>query len=223
MLTDLRMTDEARFRYRLDGGEKPVSSRHCFTYDDLFRCGVHLGRRKPEVNPRMKPYIHGDRGGQHIFDLERTSVLLKRALAAIEEFSAWDGNILFVGAREAAKPLVVQAALACEQFPFVARWLPGTLTNFHTLIGSVRYFPNLIVFLSAGSSGVAIREAYKVGVPTVAICDSNADPRMVTYPVPGNDRSVLALELYTSLFAHAALEGNARTRKPAIVDANKST
>lgn len=74
--------------------------------------------------------------------------------------------------------------------------------------------PDLCIFLSTFNNVFlehdGIRDCAKMFIPSVAICDSNSDPRLVTYPVPGNDDTPMAIHLYCDLFKEAILRGKAR-------------
>lgn len=81
--------------------------------------------------------------------------------------------------------------------------------------------PDIIVVLDAVRDRLALKEAKRLGVPTVAVCDSNADPDLVTHVVPGNDDAVKSLSFFMSQFMHAIAEGKHRAgamRKPEMKD-----
>ena len=68
-----------------------------FTLRQLLEAGVHFGHQTHRWNPRMEPYIYGDRNGIHILDLTQTVPLLDAALQAVQQVVAKNGRILFVG------------------------------------------------------------------------------------------------------------------------------
>lgn len=77
-------------------------------------------------------------------------------------------------------------------------------------LGGVRNIgdtPSLIVIIDTNKEHLAIKEAAKLGIPVIAIVDSNSDPDSVTYPIPGNDDAIRSIRLYCELFAEAALAG----------------
>lgn len=71
--------------------------------------------------------------------------------------------------------------------------------------------PNLLFVIDTNKEANAIKEARRLGIPVIAIIDSNSDPDTVDYPIPGNDDAARALELYTSLVAKAAIDGIGRS------------
>lgn len=78
--------------------------------------------------------------------------------------------------------------------------------------------PDLVFVIDVPKEELAINEAKKLGIPVVAICDSNANPDGVTYPIPGNDDALRAINLYCDLVSNAVLEGMQAELKAAGVD-----
>ncbi len=97
---------------------------------ELFQVGAHFGFVKSRRHPSAKPFIFGSKNGVEIFDLEKTSVELEKALDFVESKGKEGGAILFVGGKSEAREAVRGAGLDLSM-PFVAgRWIGGTLTNF---------------------------------------------------------------------------------------------
>ncbi len=67
--------------------------------------------------------------------------------------------------------------------------------------------PDILFVIDVVREAIAVAEARKLGIPIVAICDTNADPRPITYPVPGNDDATRAIQLYCDLVARAVIDG----------------
>jgi small subunit ribosomal protein S2 len=107
------------------------------TLKDMLDSGVHFGHQTQRWNPKMKPYVFGDRGGIHIIDLQKTLEMTKTALAAVEERAAQGEKIIFVGTKKQAVEAVQEAANKCGGFYVTKRWLGGTLTNFVTIKQSI--------------------------------------------------------------------------------------
>ena len=82
--------------------------------------------------------------------------------------------------------------------------------------------PDLLVVIDTNKESIAIQEARKLGIPIVAIVDTNCDPDGVDYPVPGNDDAGRAITLYCDLMARAALDGLERSQGAAGVDVGAS-
>jgi len=82
--------------------------------------------------------------------------------------------------------------------------------------------PGLIYLVDIKKEHLAIAEASKLGVPSVALVDTNCDPDLVTYPIPGNDDAIRSIELMTKLVADAVIEGGAAEGKELGVEAEQS-
>jgi len=67
--------------------------------------------------------------------------------------------------------------------------------------------PDILVVIDTNKEAIAVKEANKLGIPVVAVLDSNSSPDGITYPVPGNDDAIRAIQLYCDLFSGAVLDG----------------
>ncbi len=231
-----------------------------FSLRQLLEAGVHFGHQTHRWNPRMAPYIYGDRNGIHILDLTQTVDLLEQALVAVRETVAKGGSILFVGTKRQAQRPIAEAAERCAQYYMNHRWLGGTLTNWQTVSNSIKRLneideamqngiegltkkerlgmerdqaklqaslggiremgglPDLIFVIDVNKEDLAIAEANKLGIPVVAVVDSNCSPAGVDYVIPGNDDAARAIGLYCDLISRAALDGMSAQMDAAGVD-----
>jgi small subunit ribosomal protein S2 len=99
---------------------------------DLLEAGVHFGHQTKRWNPKMKPYIFGERNGIYIIDLGRTAKLYREAAEFISNIAAQGGTVLFVGTKRQAQDAISEEAQKCGMFFVNQRWLGGLLTNFTT-------------------------------------------------------------------------------------------
>jgi small subunit ribosomal protein S2 len=231
-----------------------------FTLRQLLEAGVHFGHQTQRWNPRMAPFIYGDKNGIHIFDLTQTLPMLDAALNAVRETVAKGGRVLFVGTKRQAAGPVAEAAERCAQYYMNHRWLGGTLTNWKTVSNSIKRLKEIDEVMEAGADGMtkkerlgmerdqgklqaslggiremggvpdllfvidvnkedlAIAEAKKLGIPVVAIVDSNCSPDGIDYIIPGNDDASRAISLYCDLVSRAALDGMSAQLGAAGVD-----
>ena len=231
-----------------------------FTLRQLLEAGVHFGHQTHRWNPRMAPYIYGDRNGIHIIDLTQTVPLLDAALQAVQQTVSKGGRILFVGTKRQAQKAVSDAAERCAQYYINHRWLGGTLTNWKTVsnsisrlkaideklesgaegltkkerlglereqsklqksLGGIREMggtPHILFVIDTNKEDLAILEAKKLGIPVIAVLDSNSSPDSIDFPIPGNDDAARAIELYCDLVARAAIDGMAAQMGAAGVD-----
>ncbi len=114
-----------------------------FTLKQLLESGIHFGHTTRRWNPKMKPFIHSQRGGIHIIDLKQTYNLLGRALHAVQEVVSRGGRVLFVGTKRQASEKIKETALKCGQYYINHRWLGGTLTNWKTVLHSIKRLKEL--------------------------------------------------------------------------------
>ncbi len=104
---------------------------------EMLEAGVHFGHQTRRWNPKMKPYIFGERNGIHILDLQKTQALFDAAYNYIVETVSKGNKVLFVGTKKQAADVVKSEALRANMFYVTERWLGGTLTNFTTIRRSV--------------------------------------------------------------------------------------
>ena len=119
-----------------------------FTMRQLLEAGVHFGHNTRRWNPKMAPYIFGDRNGIHIIDLQQTVPLLHQAMLAVRNVVSSGGRVLFVGTKRQAQTKVAEAAKRCGQYYVNHRWLGGMLTNWRTISNSIKRLKELEEMLS---------------------------------------------------------------------------
>ncbi|QUT04164.1 30S ribosomal protein S2 [Sphingobium phenoxybenzoativorans] len=230
------------------------------TMQQLIEAGAHFGHQTHRWNPRMKPYIFGDRNGIHILDLSQTVPLFARALDFVSASVASGGKVLFVGTKRQAQDPIAEAARRSGQHFVNHRWLGGMLTNWKTISGSIKRLktleeklsgdthgltkkevlqmtrereklelslggirdmggiPDVMFVIDANKEELAIKEANTLGIPVVAILDSNVSPDGIAFPVPANDDASRAIRLYCDAIAAAATKGNRGAQQASGVD-----
>lgn len=216
----------------------------------MLEAGVHFGHQTRYWNPKMAPFIFGERSRIHIINLEKTLPMFGEATNFVSSIVARRGRILFVGTKRAARDIVEREARRCEM-PFMnQRWLGGTLTNFKTVKASIRRLmelskmleentidrygkkeglllrrelaklekslggiktmealPDALFVVDTGHEKIAVAEARKLGIPIIAVVDTNNNPDEVDYIIPGNDDAIRAIELYAVGVADAVING----------------
>ena len=230
------------------------------TIPALLEAGVHFGHQTSYWNPKMAPYIYGNRNHIHIIDIQKTVPLLKDACAYAEKISAGGGKILFVGTKRAARDIISKASENCNM-PYVNhRWLGGMLTNFNTVrqsikrlkaleeesekenkeltkkeqllqsreiqklnnslggIKEMKSIPDALFIIDVGYEDIAVKEAMKLGIPIIAVVDTNNSFDNIDYFFPGNDDSMRAIDLYCSEISNAVKKGQEflKTKQPAV-------
>lgn len=184
---------------------------------DMFEAKVHLGHKVGSLDKRMKPYIYGSRQNQIIFDLEKSAELMKDALNFTAHITYRDGIVLFVGQSAQNSMLIEQTAKDCQEFAHTRVWRQGMFTNSDKVFRATTRLPDLVIVINTLTtildSNPAIEEAAKMCIPTIGIVDSNCDPNLITYPVPGNDDTPSAVRYYCKLFKTAVLRGKQAKQK----------
>ena len=219
---------------------------------EMLEAGVHFGHQTRFWNPKMAPYIFGERNRIHIINLEKTAPMFNEAAAFIKNIVGDGGRVLFVGTKRSAREAVQREAVRCGM-PFVnQRWLGGMLTNFKTIRQSIKRLaeleemtangtlerrgkkeaqllrremdkltrsmggikdmptlPDVVFIIDVGHENIAIQESRKLGIPVVAVVDTNCSPEGVDYIIPGTDDAMRAVGLYAAAIADAVLEGMA--------------
>lgn len=222
-----------------------------FTMKQLLEAGVHFGHQTRRWNPKMAPYIFGQRNGIHIIDLQKTLRMANESYEFMKHLAEAGGRVLFVGTKRQARDAVKEEGLRAGHFYVNHRWLGGTLTNFATVQQSVRkmkdlqrqkedgmfelltkkealqkqreldklerslggiadmiQLPDCLFVVDVRKEELAVKEAHKLGIPVVAVVDSNCNPDNIDYIIPGNDDAIRAVRLFCSKIADAIIEGS---------------
>jgi len=181
---------------------------------ELFDAGVHYGHKQGMGFESMTEYLLGHRFDNCIIDLNHTVPLMEDALNIIAHIAYRGGIILFVTNHRETAHLVETIAMEVGEYAHTKEWLTAVFCDSTTYFGEVTRLPDLVIVMSTKTTvfddHLAVRDSAKMLIPTVGICDSNADPRLVTYPIPGNDDSVSAISLYLRLFKTAIVRGKTR-------------
>lgn len=234
-----------------------------FTIKQLLEAGAHFGHKSMRRNPKMAKYIHGNRNGVSIIDLNKTAQLLQTSLKTVREIAKNNGRILFIATKKQAVDAVADAAKRCGQYYVNFRWLGGMLTNWKTVSQSIKTlkkieerlsdaefgynkkeklvlerqrtkleqalggiknmggYPDLVFVIDTNKESLAVAEAKKLGVPIMAILDSNCNPDGIAFPIPGNDDSAKSIKLFTRLISDAIISGIKENMALAGVDVSK--
>jgi small subunit ribosomal protein S2 len=117
---------------------------------DLLEAGVHFGHQTKRWNPKMKPFIFGERNGIYIIDLAKTAKLFRDAEQFVSNLAADGRTVLFVGTKRQAQDAIAEEATRSQMFFVNQRWLGGLLTNFSTIQRSLARLRDLEAMESDG-------------------------------------------------------------------------
>ncbi len=231
------------------------------TMKDLLECGVHFGHQTRRWNPKMKPYIFGERKNIYIIDLQKTLRYFRYTYNIVRDAAAEGKTILFVGTKKQATNAIKEHAESCGM-PYVNhRWLGGMLTNFQTIkksikkldiiekmeeegqmdlltkkealmlqrkkqkllnyLGGIRDMkkaPDMIFVIDTVKEKIAVNEANHLHIPVIAPIDTNCDPDVVDFPIPGNDDAIRSIQLFCKEMAEAINEGKALREQDAAAE-----
>ena len=220
------------------------------TMKQLLEAGVHFGHQTRRWNPKMKRFIHGERGGIYLVDLHQTLAGIEKSYVFVRDLVADGGTILFIGTKKQAQDSIEGYAMKCGMPYINQRWLGGMLTNFETIskrvskmkeyqrmrdsgefevmpkkealllsreldklernlngIRNLERLPDAVFILDTKKEDIAVTETNKLGIPAVAVVDTNCDPDVIQYVIPGNDDAIRSADLLTRVIADAVLEG----------------
>lgn len=220
--------------------------------EQLLKQGVHFGHKTSKRHPKASRYIHTERNGIHIIDLQATADSLKTALEFITKVVNTNGLVLFIGSKKQARDIIKEEAVACGMPYIIGRWLGGTFTNFENIvkltkklermekeeeegawelytkkeqvtfkkeltklqenvggIKAMKRLPQAIFVVDIKKERTAVSEARKMGIPIVALTDTNVNPELVTYAIPANDDAIKSIEIITHLVAQTIKDARA--------------
>jgi len=224
----------------------------------LLESGVHFGHQTRRWNPKMKRFLWGERNGIYILDLQKSVPMFDAAYNFVSATVARGDSVLFVGTKKQAQDVIREEAGRCGQFFVTNRWLGGTLTNFHTVKGSIERLqliekmstdgtfermtkkevirmtrereklekalggiknmgelPGAVFIIDVVKEHIAVSEARKLEIPIVATVDTNCDPDVIDYAIPGNDDAIRSIRLFASRVADACVLGQKLQRERA--------
>ena len=129
-----------------------------FTMKELLEAGIHFGHQKNRWNPKMEPYLFGERNGIHIIDLQQSYPLITKALKVLRDVGANGGRVLFVGTKRQAQSIIAETAVNSGQYFMNHRWLGGTLTNWKTISKSIVKLKKYEEILNKEDTGLTKKE-----------------------------------------------------------------
>ena len=175
----------------------------------LLEAGVHFGHQTRRWNPKMAPYIFTERNGIYIIDLQKTVRKLEEAYNFIRDLSAEGKNILFVGTKKQLRKMEEDGTFDLLPKKEVTK-LQLEIEKLEKYLGGIKEmkgYPGALFIVDPRKERIAVSEARKLGIPIVAIVDTNCDPDEIDYVIPGNDDAIRAVKLIASAMADAVIEG----------------
>lgn len=157
--------------------------------DQYLSCGVHIGTQ--QKNADMREFIYRVRNdGLFVLDVKKTDERLRAAARLIAKYPP--EKVLFVSARQYGQKPIRMLAKHVGATAIAGRFMPGTLTNPQT---SQFIEPELIVLTDPAGDAQSMREALNVGIPIIALADTNNETRNVDLVIPTNNKGRRSLAL----------------------------
>ena len=189
------------------------------TMKQLLEAGVHFGHQTRRWNPKMAEYIFTERNGIYIIDLQKTVKKVEEAYMFVRNVIMDGGTILFVGTKKQAQEAVrklnnLEKMAEDGTFDLLPKKevaaLQKEMNDLEKNLGGIKNMkslPSCMFVVDPKKEKNAVDEARKLGIPVVAIVDTNCDPDEVDYVIPGNDDAIRAIKLLSSVMAEAVIEG----------------
>ena len=143
------------------------------TIQTLLDAGCHYGHQTRRWNPKMKPYIFGERNGIYILDLKQTMLGADRAYTFLKETASKGGTVLFVGTKKQAQEPIAAQAERCGMPYINQRWLGGMLTNFVTIRARISRMEELEAMVEDGRMALLPKKEQAVLTKELAKLQAN--------------------------------------------------
>lgn len=211
---------------------------------ELFDLGLHFGHLKSYSHPKSKQFIYTISDGVSIIDLEKTKEKLEEAMEFVKNLSKENKTILFIGTKRQAASAIKEQATKIGMPYIDKRFMGGTLTNFETILKSIKKLeglkeklkdnnaltkkeqgqlmrekkrledvleglsgltklPDVVFIVDVTREKNAVFEANRLGIPIIAIIDTNGDPSLIDYPIPANDNTRRGVEFLLGKIAES--------------------
>lgn len=229
-------------------------------FQSLIKSGIHWGHQKSRRNPKMDPYIWGNKNNVCLIDVSKTAHQLEKAAKFLESVAAEGKQILWVGTKKSAQDVIRSVATSLNMPSVTHRWIGGTLSNYSQVtksrtkllhyedvlakaekfplytkkelnviqkaverlkknVGGIRSLTwpvGAIVLIDILKERSALKEAARMGVPVVALVDTNADPSLVDFVIPGNDDAPRAVKLVVDYLGEASRKGASTVQNKSV-------
>ena len=153
-----------------------------------------------------------------IIDLDETAILLRQALNFTAHVAYKGGIILFVCRQPSLVHLTDRAAMDCGEFSYTRNWKTEVFTATNVTFKQEVRLPDLVVMVHTKdkyqyADHRAILDCGKVTIPTVGLVDTDCNPNMITYPVPGNDDTQDSVTMFLDLIKEAVKLGKQKRKE----------
>eukprot|EP00090_Calanus_glacialis_P026875 TRINITY_DN42249_c0_g1_i1.p1 TRINITY_DN42249_c0_g1~~TRINITY_DN42249_c0_g1_i1.p1 ORF type:complete len:245 (-),score=69.64 TRINITY_DN42249_c0_g1_i1:27-761(-) len=188
-----------------------------FTVKTLFDSRMHLGHTVRSLQPQMSPFVFGTRFDMCVIDLDQTALMLRQALNFTAQIAYKGGIVLFVCKQPSLVHMTDRAAQDCGEYSYTRPWKTEIFTATNLTFGQEIRLPDLVVMVHTKdkmqyADHSAIKDCGKVAIPTVGLVDTDCNPNLITFPVPGNDDSQDSVQMFLDLMKQAVLLGKEKRK-----------
>lgn len=227
-----------------------VNNKLKVNLEELLEASAHLGHRPERWNPKIAPYLFGVREGVHIFDLDKTLMMLNTAMDELQKRAVEGQTFLFVGTKQQAQEAIKTTAQNVGMPYIIQRFIGGLFTNFSQIkksidkmgqmkkaqevgeyneftkkerllisreiarlerifggVAGLEKLPDLVIVVDTKKERTVVAEARRIGMPIMAIVDTNSDPTIIDYPITANDDSIKSVGYIIGKLGEAVKEG----------------
>ena len=202
------------------------------TMKQMLEAGVHFGHQTRRWNPKMQRFIFGEKNGIHVINLEKTLTKIDEAYRFVRDTVADGGLVLFVGTKKQASETIKKRIEKMAELERLVRTgetalmikkealkVTRELDKLNRNLGGIRglqKMPSAVFVIDTKKEHIAVTEARKLGIPVIAIVDTNCDPDVIDYIIPGNDDAIRSSELMCRVIADAIKNGQEIANKKGI-------
>ena len=182
--------------------------------NQMVEAGVHLGHQTRKWHPSMKKYLLKDKAGIHIINLEETEKCLDKACSFLADLARRMLTNMSTIRKSIERLVYLEGIEKSPEFKSMSKKelaaldrerqkLERNLQGIRNMGGA----PDAMVAIGADHEDIAIREAHRLNIPVCVLVDTNADPKEIDFPIPGNDDAVRSIRLILDCIVKAINEG----------------
>ena len=194
------------------------------TLEEMATAGVHFGHRTRQWNPKMEEYIYDVLDGIHLINLEKTQAQLQQAIDFLVVEKAGQKNVVFVGTKRQAAPIIRRVAENTNSYYVADRWPGGLITNFKSVGDAIRSYEELsakmedpiyLETLSSKEKSVILKKLERLNKIFAGLKGLTQPPDIIIAVDPRRERTAIAEAKLKGLTTIGIVDTNT---DPSLVD-----
>src|SRR5258708_2776723 len=173
---------------------------------ELLEAGVHFGHQTKRWNPKMKPFIFEKRNAIYIINLDEGWI--GGTVTDLATIRKSIGRLKYIEEIEASPDY---KKMGKQELAALNREAAKLRRNLEGIL-EMSQLPDALIIIDTTREQNAVNEARRLGIPTVAIVDTNADPEIIDYPIPGNDDAIRAIRVMLQKLVDAIVSASGEAR-----------